>query len=539
MCPKRSSTIESGRVEPEEASTVPTPPRDPSPEQQSARDVVGNMSHEEIHAFLAAWQTEGLFDGVPQPPRNVVDLPDPPDKPSLLRVRVDLDGSKPAIWRRLEVRDDLSAEQLHEVLQAAMGWADCHLHRFWLGPKKQIWTGPHLINDGDLEEGEEGVHERDVQLGQVLRAVGDRLFYTYDFGDDWTHTIKVEEVKPLSPETPSAVCTGGRNACPPEDVGGPYGHNELVAAWRQTGDLSLVDPEYAEWLPEEWDPTEFSAAQATQAIELAGASVDEIWAGANIDEILALASATPAMHPALDDLLSRADPGTRGELARLLHWIAEDAAYLDEDHGPALDPHALARAVRPWRLLLEIAGTEGIPLTSAGWMKPSVVQEVYDELGMSQEWIGKGNREDQTLPVLQLRESAQQMGLLRKNKGRLLATPAARRIGADDEALWERLTAGTLPTRRGFELDASVLWLVAASAKGDPDGLSWEVLARWLTALGWRTPDGHYIPTMYLPEATRAVRATLSRVAPRKRHRSVDSEVTQAFARAALLFDDE
>ncbi len=195
--------------------------------------------------------------------------------------------------------------------------------------------------------------------------------------------------------------------------------------------------------------------------------------------------------------------------------------------------------MRPWRLLLEIAGTEGIPLTSAGWMKPSVVQEVYDELGISQEWIGKGNREDQTLPVLQLRESAQQMGLLRKSKGRLLATPAARRIGADDEALWESLTTGVLPTRRGFELDASVLWLVAVSAEGDRDDISWEQLARWLTALGWRTPDGHDIPAMYLSEATRAVRATLSRVAPRKRRGRVDSEVTQAFARSALLSDDE
>ncbi len=489
---------------------MPTPPKDPTPEQHRAR------------------------------------LPEPPATPSVLRVRVDLDGSKPAIWRRLELRDDLSAEELHAVLQAAMGWADSHLHRYWLGPKKQIWTGPHLVNDGDLEEEEEGIHERDVQLGQVLRAVGDRLFYTYDFGDDWTHTIKVEEIKPLSPDTPSAVCTGGRNACPPEDVGGPHGHNELVAAWRESGDLSQLDPEYAEGLPEEWDPTEFSAAQATQAIELAGASIDEIWAsvdeivaGASIDEILALASATPAMHPALDDLLSRADPDTRGELARELHWIAEHAAYLDEDDGVGLDPHTLARALRPWRLLLEIAGNQGIPLTGAGWMTPSVVQEVYDELRMSQEWIGKGNREDQTLPVLQLRQSAQRAGLLRKSKGRLVATPAARRIGVDDEALWEHLTAGTLPPRRGFELDASVLWLVAVSAKGDRDGPSWEQLAGWLTALRWRTPEGHGIPAMYVPEATRDVRAILSRVAPRNRRQSVDSAVTQAFARAALIFDDD
>jgi len=477
---------------------VPTPPQDPTPEQQSARDIV--------------------------------DLPDPPTKPSLLRVRVDLDGSKPAIWRRLELRDDLSAEELHTVLQAAMGWADSHLHRYWLGPKKQIWTGPHLINDGDLEEEEEGVHERDVQLGQVLRAVGDRLFYTYDFGDDWTHTIKVEQISPLPTDATSAVCTGGRNACPPEDIGGVGSHNDLVAAWRQSGDTSFIDPEYADWLPPEWDPTEFSAAGATLAIELEGAS---------IEEILALATATLMMHPALDDVLSRANPGTRKELARLLGWVGEHTAYLDDIEGTGLEAHTLAAAVKPFRLLLEIAGTQGIPLTGAGWMKPAVVQKVYDELGMAQEWIGKGNREDMTLPVLKLRESAQHVGLLRKSKGRLLATPAARRVGADDEALWEHLGARALPTRPGFERDASVLWLAGVSTTGDPDGPSWEQLARWLTARGWRTPEGHGIPTMYLPQATEAVRATISRIAPRKRRRPVDSAVTQAFARAALLCDDE
>ncbi|CAN5373485.1 hypothetical protein BH23ACT6_BH23ACT6_18780 [soil metagenome] len=157
---------------------MPTPPGDPTPEQQTTSDVLRRMNHEEVHAFLAAWQAERLSGGPFQTPRNVVELPDPPAEPGMLRVRVDLDGSRPAIWRRLELRGDLRVEQLHEVLQAAMGWADAHLHRFWLGPKKQIWTGPHLITDADLEEGEGGVHERDVQVDQALRAVGDRLFYT-------------------------------------------------------------------------------------------------------------------------------------------------------------------------------------------------------------------------------------------------------------------------------------------------------------------------------------------------------------------------
>ncbi|MGI8946996.1 MAG: plasmid pRiA4b ORF-3 family protein [Ornithinimicrobium sp.] len=507
---------------------MPNPPGDPTPEQQTTSDVLRQMNHEEVHAFLAAWQAERLSGGPFQAPRNVVDLPDPPAEPSLLRVRVDLDGSRPAIWRRLELRDNLSVEQLHEVLQAAMGWADAHLHRFWLGPKKQIWTGPHLVTDADLEEGEEGVHERNVQVGQVLRAVGDRLFYTYDFGDDWTHTIKVEAVEPLPPDAPRAVCVGGRHACPPANVGGVHSHNELVAAWRETPDHSLVDPMYAESLPDSWDPTDFSPAQATQAIELAGVG---------IEEILALASLTPAMHPGLADVLSRADPATRRELARLLDWVDEHTTY--EDEGPRLDSHTLGRAVRPWQLLLEIAGTQGIPLTAAGWMRPAVVQEVYDELGMAREWIGKGNREDLTLPVLELRESAQRAGLLRKNKGRLLVTPAGRRASGDDEALWKHLAARALPTRPGFERDASVLWLLGVSAEGDPEAVPGKQLANWLTALGWRSADGAVVQAVHLPEATRDVSDMVVRVASRKGRQSVDPVVARAFARAALLIEDD
>ena len=44
------------------------------------------------------------------------------------------------------------------------------------------------------------------------------------------------------------------------------------------------------------------------------------------------------------------------------------------------------------------------------------------ELGLGEEWIGKGNLEVQTGPVLHLRETATKMGLLRKHGGMLLVT---------------------------------------------------------------------------------------------------------------------
>jgi hypothetical protein len=46
----------------------------------------------------------------------------------------------------------------------------------------------------DVEEGETGVPEEQVRLDEVLVEIGDRLFYTYDFGDDWQHSIRLEAI---------------------------------------------------------------------------------------------------------------------------------------------------------------------------------------------------------------------------------------------------------------------------------------------------------------------------------------------------------
>lgn len=50
-------------------------------------------------------------------------------------------------------------------------------------------------------------------------------------------------------------------------------------------------------------------------------------------------------------------------------------------------------------------------------------------------WIGKGNRKDMTLPVLDLRESATALGLVRKARGHLTVTTAGRKLVDDPPAL--------------------------------------------------------------------------------------------------------
>lgn len=141
-------------------------------------------------------------------------LPEPPESPRGFRVRLSLDETKPPVWRRLLVPGDMTLDRFHAVVQETMGWYDCHLHQFWMGPRGRQRV---FLTGWDLSEGEEGIAESDVRLDQVLRQKGDKLRYDYDFGDGWRHTILVEEL--LEEKIPGPSYTTGRRASPPEDCG--------------------------------------------------------------------------------------------------------------------------------------------------------------------------------------------------------------------------------------------------------------------------------------------------------------------------------
>jgi hypothetical protein len=148
--------------------------------------------------------------------------------PALFRVRVDLDGSSPPIWRRLLVASDLRLDELHEALQIAFGWHGGHLHDFReAGDARHAerFVSEPEFGDDDLD----GTPETKVHLDQVLFEPGDRLIYTYDFGDDWQHTIRLEEVLPQDADARRVSVIGGRRAAPPDDCGGVFGYQMLLA----------------------------------------------------------------------------------------------------------------------------------------------------------------------------------------------------------------------------------------------------------------------------------------------------------------------
>jgi hypothetical protein len=134
--------------------------------------------------------------------------------------------------------------EVHDVLQAAFGWTDSHLHRFARGLRYFHPDTEYYLCPFDVDEGDEGVPEHEVRLDEVLVEPGGVLFYNYDFGDDWQHVIKLEAVLARDDTMPRAACTGGRRPGPAEDSGGIYGYELIVAA------TDPVHPEHSEAVAE-------------------------------------------------------------------------------------------------------------------------------------------------------------------------------------------------------------------------------------------------------------------------------------------------
>ncbi len=176
----------------------------------------------------------------------------------MYQLKIGLRGTKPPIWRRLEVPADISLARLHTVIQVAFGWDDSHMHAF------ETPFGRFGVASAELGHRAEAP----VTVEQVAPAAKSRLGYTYDFGDDWEHDIVVEKVLDRTDTVVYPRCTGGRRAAPPDDCGGIWGYDELVEI--------LSDPDHPEheerleWLGLDdaagFDPDRFDPDAVTRAL---------------------------------------------------------------------------------------------------------------------------------------------------------------------------------------------------------------------------------------------------------------------------------
>jgi len=187
------------------------------------------------------------------------------DAKRLWQATITIADIEPAIWRRLLLPEDLNFAQLHEVIQAAFGWTDSHLHHFIVGGL--VVGAPEFDEDGynrhqTLNASE--VFLRDLLIHD-LDAV--KILYQYDFGDSWRHWITFDSQLTEAPGETYPLLVDGRRSAPPEDVGGPPGYERFLEAWR--------DPKHEDhkamrtWAGRTFDPDAFDREKTQKTIKSA------------------------------------------------------------------------------------------------------------------------------------------------------------------------------------------------------------------------------------------------------------------------------
>ena len=142
------------------------------------------------------------------------------------QLKITIKDSHPPIWRRLIVPAGLSFSQLSLILNTTMGWSGYHMSNYTFGQLKveldDDFDEENVFEYLDFEVLDAANHIIDEYLDEVKTFT-----YTYDFGDDWRHQIKVEKIiTDYEFRYPQVIKYKGQT--PFEDCGGIWGYYELL-----------------------------------------------------------------------------------------------------------------------------------------------------------------------------------------------------------------------------------------------------------------------------------------------------------------------
>ena len=177
---------------------------------------------------------------------------------AIYQLKIVLQGSKPPIWRRIQVKSDITLDVLHQIIQTAMGWTDSHLHQFYVCGTFYSSRAFHLDETED---------ESRFKINQILNTLKDKFAYEYDFGDGWEHQIVLEKILSVEPEMQYPCCLKGKRNCPPEDIGGIWSYQHFLAVLKNENHPEHAESlEQLEWIGGDFDPEEFDLAEINEEL---------------------------------------------------------------------------------------------------------------------------------------------------------------------------------------------------------------------------------------------------------------------------------
>jgi hypothetical protein len=118
----------------------------------------------------------------------------------------------PGVGARVAVRGEHDLTTLHDAIQEAFGWWDDHLYSFWLdgrfwGDQDSEYTSPVTPDHG--------AHTADLPVDKLELAIGQKIAYVFDFGDEWRVQLVVKERRPHGCEMLPCVLER-RGTAPPQ-----------------------------------------------------------------------------------------------------------------------------------------------------------------------------------------------------------------------------------------------------------------------------------------------------------------------------------
>lgn len=239
------------------------------------------------------------------------------------------------------------------------------------------------------------------------------------------------------------------------------------------------------------------------------------------------------LHPRLGHVMS----GLAG--SPLQQALGDRVAEVGASAGPAPIGDELRQALAAHLWLLErAAAPEGLPLTAAGWMKPSMLTEFMSVLPTVADWIHSATREIDVHPVSDFRATLQNYRLLRKFKNSLRLTEAGKAALADPAALWSFLVERLVPADDDFTGSVGAVVLVHMVTSGDR--VDMETVARTMAEAGWKDGDGIAATAHELWPIYNGLWALLGNVGPREREPHGNRRVSDAaryMVREALFLE--
>lgn len=166
--------------------------------------------------------------------------------PKVYEIKISLLNTEPLVWRKILAHEFVELQDLHMLIQMSMGWEANHMYSFDINGKSYTDAISSLEMKSHNSEG--------VELSKVL-GTSKTFKYTYDFGDNWVHSIEIANELEHDPRMQYPICIAGENACPPEDCGGPYGFQELKSTL--AGKDSKNKDELLTWLGGFYNPSTF------------------------------------------------------------------------------------------------------------------------------------------------------------------------------------------------------------------------------------------------------------------------------------------